>query len=212
MLDYELDGEGRFDPEDHAPGGGPWEAYPSADEDGFGHVKMCYFISCPESELPIRDYARMGKLEPRYEEGSYNEHSSCNQSGIRNGLDRGMSFIAFYTRYEGKEEDCQGRYFITGLFPVAARREIDGRTAYRTEDPVFLSIEDGLELNDATWQRWFDTDVPTDTRGASNLRYMAKFLEQDTLAWRDVIDHFEQRRDRNRFDDYVAEVEENRPD
>lgn len=41
-----------------------WLPYPKADENGFGNGKFCYFLSCPDSELPIRNCIHEKKLEP----------------------------------------------------------------------------------------------------------------------------------------------------
>ena len=183
-----------------------WIQYPSPHKIGFGHGKFCYFISCPDSELPIRDYVCEEKPEPHYETKSYNEYRECNQRSIRNAKRRGISYIIFYTRYQGKTETYRNRYFITGLFPISASRKIGGRTAYYSTSPIFLSIEDSKELDDKTWRKWFGTDLPTDREGSHNLHYMTKFVEKDSLALKDIIAHFTERQKRNKLDLYVKEL------
>lgn len=148
-----------------------WSDYPSPEEERFGHGKFCYFISCPDSELPIRDYVYEKKAEPCYERQSYNEYAPCNQSGIRNANSRGISYIIFYTKYQGIKECYRNGYFITGLFPISAQREIDKRIAYKSTSPIFLSIEDSIELNDEVWKKWFYKDIPKDYRGCHKFAF-----------------------------------------
>lgn len=183
-----------------------WVNYPSADENGFGHGKFCYFISCPNSELPIRDYVYEGKLEPHYETKSYNECASCNQRGIKNANNRGISYIAFYTRYRGEKRSYRNKYFITGLFLISAWRKVSNRIAYRSDNPIFLSIEDSIELNDDLWNKWFGKDLPKDWRGAHNLHFMTKFVKKDSPALKDILDRFDKKKSRNEMDDYIKEL------
>ncbi len=147
-----------------------WLDYPSPDENGFGYGKFCYFISCPDSKLPIRDYVYERKLEPHYEEKSYNEYAFCNQRGIRHLKKRGGSYIIFVTKY-------QGNFYITGWFPISQYKEIPNqikhneegniiyhsRIAYKSDNPIFLSIEDSIELGDKKWKGWFGTNLPKNT-------------------------------------------------
>jgi hypothetical protein len=189
--------------------------YPSPDEEGFGHGKFCYFISCPGSKLPIRDYVYEGKPEPHYENKSYNECASCNQKGIKNAYDRGISYVIFYTRYRGKKENYRNRYFITGLFPISAQRDVCTRKAYMSNNPIFLSIGDSIELNDKVWQKWFKTNLPKDYRGTHNLHFMAKFVKKDSPALADILNHFKKMKNKNKIDEYINEIriyetEENR--
>jgi hypothetical protein len=185
-----------------------WADYPLSKESGYGHSKFCYFISCPDSVLPIRDYLHQGKLEPSYERKSYNEYRGCNQSGIRNARNRGISYIIFYTKYQGRKENYKNRYFITGLFPISGWRKVDDRIAYRSDNPIFLSIEDSLELEltDKSWKKWFGVTLPRDKRGSHNLRYMAKFVERDSHASKDILEHFHKKKNLNKIDEYIKEL------
>lgn len=185
-----------------------WIDYPSPEDSGFGNGKFCYFISCPDSELPIRDYVYQGKPEPHYETKSYNECARCNQRGIKNACNRGISYIVFYTRYRGKKASYKNRYFITGLFPISAWRRTSNRIAYRSDNPIFLSIEDSMELDDRNWLKWFQNDFPKDLKGARNLRYMAKFVKKGSPALKDILSHFDKKASRNRIDEYVKELNE----
>ena len=101
-----------------------WVNYPLTEEKGFGHGKFCYFISCPYSELPIRNYVKKKKPEPHYEDKSYNVYASCNQRGIMNAYRKGINYLIFYTRYQGKIQKFRGEYFITGLFPISAQTTV----------------------------------------------------------------------------------------
>jgi hypothetical protein len=177
-----------------------WSNYPSPEKSGFGKGKFCCFISCPDSELPIRDYIYEKKREPCYEEKSYNCYASCNQKGIKNARKRGISYIIFYTRYHGKKESYKNKYFITGLFRISAMKKVNTRSAYRSDAPIFLSIEDSIELNDKIWRKWFKNDLP------NNLRYMAKFVEKDSIAMRDILNHFNNMKNKNKIDDYINEI------
>jgi len=183
-----------------------WNQYPSPNDKGFGNGKFCYFVSCPDSKLPIRDYVYEEKLEPCYERKSYNEYRECNQRGIRNAYKRGISYFIFYTRYQGKIESHRNRYFITGLFPISAWRKVSNRIAYYSEEPVLLSVEHAKELDDKLWNRWFGENLPKDKKGSHNLRYMAKFVEKDSLALKDILNHFEKKRNLNKIDEYVKEL------
>lgn len=190
-----------------------WIDYPSADEKGFGHGKFCYFLSCPSSELPIRDYVYRQKLEPHYETKSYNECLSCNQRGIRNACNRGISYILFYTKYQGKKGGYRHNYFVTGLFPISAWRRVSDRIAYRSDNPIFLSIEDSIELDDKLWRKWFGKDLPKDSRGNHNLRYMARFVEKNSSALEDILGRFDGKKSRNKIDDYIKELKlKNQPE
>jgi len=183
-----------------------WSDYPSLGQNGFGNGKFCYFISCKFSELPIRDYVDAKKLEPRYETKSYNEYYKCNQRSIKNACRRGISYIIFYTRYRGKKEDYRNRYFITGLFPISGQRNVSNRIAYRSDNPIFLSIEDSIELNDKVWKKWFGKDLPRDHRNAHNLHFMTKFVEKGSPALMGILSHFENKKGKNKLDDYVKEL------
>lgn len=189
-----------------SPGKVTWKPYPSPEEKGFGNGKFCYFISCPKTKLPLRDYVYEKKLEPHYETRSYNECAKCNQRGIRKACYRGISYIIFYTRYQGKLENFRNKYFITGLFPISAWRRVSNRVAYRSEEPIFLSIQDSKEIDDKLWRRWFGKALPTDNRGAHSLRYMAKFVTKDSSAMKDVISHFDSKIDLNKIDEYIEEL------
>lgn len=183
-----------------------WEKYPSPEEEEFGHGKFCYFISCPGSELPIRDYMYEEKPEPHYEEKSYNEYAPCNQRGIKNAYNRGISYIIFYTKYHGTKQNCKHRYFITGLFPISTRRNLGTRIAYRSENPIFLSIEDSIELDDKIWRKWFETYLPKDYRKAHNLHFMAKFVNMGSPALMDILNHFKKKYKKNKIDKYINEI------
>jgi hypothetical protein len=183
-----------------------WREFPSADEDGFGHGKFCYFISCPDSELPIRDYVHKGKSEPHYETRSYNECALCNQRGIRSTYSRGISYLIFYTRYKGTKNGYRNKYFITGLFPISTQKKVKNRIAYRSENPIFLSIEDSMRLGNELWQKWFGKVLPKDNKGSHNLRYMTKFVKKDSPALKDVLNHFDSKKSLNRIDDYTQEI------
>jgi len=184
-----------------------WEPYPSSDTEGLGHGKFCYFISCPDSKLPIRDFIYEEKLEPHYETRSYNEYACCNQRGIKSAYKRGISYIVFYTKYQGKEAN-QDRYFITGLFPISDWRKVSNRIAYRSNNPIFLSIQDSeeLELNDKMWRKWFGKPLPRDKKDRLNLRWMAKFVTNDSLALQEILDYFEKKKEHNRIEEYVKEL------
>lgn len=185
-----------------------WVPYPRPDTEGFGHGKFCYFISCSESKLPIRDFVYEEKLEPHYETRSYNEYACCNQIGIKSARKRGISYIIFYTKYQGKEAKYQDRYFITGLFPISDWRKVSNHIAYRSDNPIFLSIEDAeeLELNDKTWRKWFEEALPRDRKDRLNLRWMAKFVRHGSLALQEILDHFERKKEHNRIEEYIKEL------
>jgi len=187
-----------------------WSDYPSLDQNGFGNGKFCYFVSCKLSELPIRDYFHTKKLEPHYETKTYNEHYKCNQRSIKNARRRGISYIIFYTRYRGKKEGYRNGYFITGLFPISAQRKVGNRIAYRSDSPIFLSVQDSLELNDKVWKKWFGEDLPKDCRNAHNLRFVAKFVERGSPALTGILNHFHKKKVKNKLDDYVKELEKHK--
>ncbi|KAA0008068.1 MAG: hypothetical protein FE036_02655 [Thermoplasmata archaeon] len=204
-----------------------WLDYPSPDENGFGYGKFCYFISCPDSKLPIRDYAREKKLEPHYEKKSYNEYAFCNQRGIRNLKNRGGSYIIFVTKYQGILAEYQDRFYITGWFPIYKWKEIDNlsrrewkrngegkviyktRIAYKSNNPIFLSIEDSIELCDEIWKKWFGTNLPKNSSlnpPRPQLNYFTKFLEKDSIALNEIKNHFESKSNRNKINEYIREI------
>lgn len=200
-----------------------WEKYPSPEEEGFGRGKFCYFISHPKLELPIRDFRI--KDEPHYENKSYNECVFCNQRGIRNLKDNGGSYIIFITKYQGTIAKYQDKYYITGWFPISHYKEIPNqikrnkqgkiiyrsRMAYKSGNPIFLSVEDSIELNGKRWRRWFGEELP------SNLRYMTKFIPKDQYPYgknknqtisEEIKSHFEkmEKEDKNMLQDYIDEL------
>ena len=202
-----------------------WLDYPSPDENGFGHGKFCYFISCPDSKLPIRDYTvrkenRKEKLEPHYEEKSYNECAFCNQRGIRHLKKRRGNYIIFVTKYHGTIAKYQGNFYITGWFPISQYREIleikrndeekiiyHSRIAYKSDNPIFLSIKDSIELSDKKWKIWFGTNLPKNMRlnpPKPQLNYFTKFLEKDSIALNEIKDCFEDKS--NRITEYIREI------
>ncbi len=181
-----------------------WLDHASPSWQEFGHAKMCYYISSAHSELPIRNHPK--KLEPDYARRTYNQHRSCNQPSIKRVNERGISYIVFYTKYRGKNKKFKGRYFITGLFPIDQTRWIDGRLALKSEDPVFLGIEDALEITEERWRIWFGKPMPKDKNGAFNMRYMNRFLEQGSKAFMAIMAHFELRCDNNRIEEYIEET------
>ena len=204
-----------------------WSDYPSPEEKGVGHGKFCYFISCPDSKLPIRDYVRLKeKLEPHYEEKSYNECAFCNQSGIRNLRKRGGSYIIFVTRYKGRIAESQSKFYITGWFPICKWKEINlppddwkynkhgeviykTRVAYKSDNPIFLSIDDSIELDNEKWKEWFGRNFP------NNLRYVTKFIRKDQYPRRknknqtileEIKNHFDamERKGKNKIKEYIG--------
>lgn len=160
------------------------------------------------------------KPEPHYETSSYNACAFCNQSGIRTLEKRGASYIAFVTKYQGTIAKHQGKFFITGWFPITEYKKIPetkynrkGKTiytwriAYKSNNSIFLSIEDSLELSDERWKRWFGANLPRNTSRhppKPQLNYLTKFLKKDSTALNEVKAHFLQKR--NRVTEYVREI------
>lgn len=195
-----------------------WLDYPSPGKKGFGNGKICYFISCPKSERPIRDIYNE-KREPHYENQSYNEYAFCNQRGIRNLKDRGGSYIIFVARYKGKLEDYKSKIYITGWFPLSKWKKIDDlppeewkyneqreaiyktRVAYKSDNPIFLSIKDSIKLDDKKWGGWFKEGLP------NNLRYMTKFINDQNILCK-IKNYFERMESegKNATQKYIEEV------
>jgi len=184
-----------------------WKGYPPPTEEGFGHGKFCYFISCPDSKFPIRDYSRKEKPEPNYETRTYNYRVACNQCGIKNAQKRGINYIIFYTRYRGKKKNFVDKYLITGLFKISSKKVIDDRVAYHSRNPIYLSVEDSIELDDNIWKKWFDEPIPTNNKGSRNLRYMNKFVKKESKAMKDILDHFKNKKSKNKIHEYIREIE-----
>lgn len=182
-----------------------WEEYPSPKESGFGHGKFCYYLSSTIADLPIR---KKEKAEPHYEDMTYNVYASCNQRSIKRAKGRGISYLIFYTRYNGNLDEYRGRYFITGLFPISAKciiTELDNRFTYLSKNLIFLSIEDSICLNNNKWQEWFDIDIPTDKHGYYNLRWMSKFVKRSSQSLIDILNHFKKNSNKNKLSEYIKE-------
>ncbi|MFX1298322.1 MAG: hypothetical protein ACFFD2_26140 [Promethearchaeota archaeon] len=193
-----------------------WSNYPEPEGKDFGHGKFCYFISCQNSELPIRDYIKEKKPEPHYENKSYNIYASCNQRGIMNAYKMGISYFIFYTRCQGKSQKFRGKYFITGLFPIAAQTSVPDsnhgtRKAFLSDNPIYLSIEDSIKLDNKIWQKWFKESIPKDYRGAYNLHFMPKFVTRNSIALKDIMNHFNEKKTENIIDKYVNEIKNYQP-
>lgn len=202
-----------------------WLDYKSPDENGFGYGKFCYFISCPDSKFPIRDYVYEGKLEPHYEEKSYNGYAFCNQKGIRNLKKNKVSCIVFVTKYQGTITKYQCEFYITGWFPLYKWKKIDNlhpkdwkrnkkeeviyktRIAYKSDAPIFLSIEDSIKLDDEKWKEWFRKDLPKNRNlrpPKPQLNYFTQKLDSPVLE--EIKRHFEKHRENNKIDDYINEI------
>jgi hypothetical protein len=184
-----------------------WKKYPDICDEGFGNAKLCYFISCSESEFPIIDYVYEQKDEPNYESKTYNYYSSCNQLGIRNAKERGINYIIFYTKYHGFKKYFENRIFITGIFPISYEKLIENRMAYKSIDPIFLSIENSFELNDEIWKEWFDMKMPRDYRwNNTNLHYYNLFLKSNSIPLKKILKHFEKYQNQNELNSYISEI------
>lgn len=174
-----------------------WTNYPSPNEKKFGNGKFCYFYSCRDVELPLRDYVK--KKEPCYENQSYNEFSKCNQNIIKNAEKNGISYIIFFTKYQGNKKsdnkDYRNGYFITGLFPISATRKVQSRIAIKSDSSIFLSITDSIELNEKVWKEWFNEKFPTDKKRRNhNGHYMRKRLNKNDTAMKAIRSHFEEKK------------------
>jgi hypothetical protein len=186
---------------------GRWKKYPAAEDKDFGHGKFVYFICCQDSRLAVRDYKRAKRIEPDYENRSYNEHAFCNQNNIRKSKKRGISYFVFITKY-------RGNYYITGWFPISYWREIQkpktksGRTifptriAFKSDKPIFLSVEDSIKVTNEKWNKWFGKNAP------NNLRHMAKFVEKNSEALEELKDYFQrkEKENRNKIEEYAKEI------
>ena len=77
-----------------------------------------YFCDPKANDCPVRDVTTRGKVEPHYEDGSFNTCARCNQRYLNKALKDGVSHIFFFTRYMGSDKRYRKKYFITGYFKI----------------------------------------------------------------------------------------------
>ena len=143
-----------------------WQGYRSGKE---GYV--VYYESDTESELPIRRITGTKKSDhnqedPNYETKTYGLYD-CINSNLRNAFERKKyGYIFFITKYQGKLEEYDGKYLLTGYYKINATadvqklhlRELENTTcinsrqcqALKADEAVFLRTEDAPKVTKAT--------------------------------------------------------------
>ena len=169
-----------------------WKSYTGSNNSSY---LDWYFCDNNVRDFPIRDVSERKKLEPHYEDGSFNAHSRCNRLLLSGSVSRNESHIFFFTKYIGKIKKYRGKFFITGYYKISKISRVpdkDGsRIAVLTDKPIFLRIQDALPLYKIV------KDIP------KNPRHVIKRLEKKQTDI--ILEHFKNKK--NMIKEYTRETE-----
>ena len=165
-----------------------------------------YFCDRKSEDYPLRDVSGQGKVEPHYEDGTFNACTSCNQRYLKKALENGERYIFFFTKYVGRDKDLREKfgkkYCVTGYYEISAWAEVRWKVrnesynntgkAVKCEDPHFYSMEDSYPLE----------KIDTKYKSLPNPRHARKHLSvEDTEK---ILKHFSGKK--NRILDYRRET------
>ena len=164
-----------------------------------------YYCDHKSGDYPLRDVSGQGKVEPHYEDGTFNACTSCNQRYLNKAIKNGERYVFFFTKYVGQDKDLREKfgkkYCITGYYEISGWKEVTWEVhnehynntgkAVKCEDPHFYSMEDSYEIK-----------IKPDKHGRLNSRYARKHLSvEDTEK---ILKHFSGKK--NRILDYRRET------
>lgn len=164
-----------------------WNIYSGKENTGFLDI---YFCDPRSKKYPIRDVRDVkgrNKLEPHYENKTFNCFASCNQPLLRGRLNRKSSYVFFLTKYTGLINNYKNQYFITGFYKIGKTTWINDkrpRFGIIASKGKFVSIDDAFP---------YDKLV---NRRVLNSRWEKKILSEDKVA--KLLKYFEKTRDATR--------------
>ena len=161
--------------------------------------KLCYYLCCKSSHLPLRDilseHKRGQKLEPHYETQTYNFFSASNQRHVRAAVKAGCRYIFFVTRYKGKLIWCRDHYMIVGFYELDGWTILSERWAVRASKVKFVTAEDAFLVTPQICQAWGTT--------YGHLRYLMQRFQGEQLER--LLEYFQTKPDAT--SSYLQEIE-----
>ena len=154
-----------------------------------------YFCDRNSNDFAVRDVSIQEKLEPHYEDYTFNVCRSCNQPLLKAALSRKEKYIFFFTKYTGVLKEYKGEYFITGYYKISAVTTISYekrkfRQAVKANESKFVKISDAFNLRQIVGTRIY------------NSRRVLKRLDEDKTNL--ILRYFKDKK--NRIDDYIRET------
>jgi len=122
-----------------------WDDYSREEHTGFLDVYFCDPRSKNYPVRDVRDVKGRNKLEPHYEDKTFNCYASCNQPLLRGGIKRKISYVFFFTKYTGLIKNFKDQYFITGFYKIGKTTQINDkkpRYAIKASKAKFVSIQE----------------------------------------------------------------------
>jgi len=122
-----------------------WDDYSTKEYTG---ILDSYFCDPRAKNYPIRDVRDVkgrNKLEPHYEDKTFNCFARCNQPLLRGGINRKVGYVFFFTKYTGLIKNFKNQYFITGFYEIGKTTWINDkkpRYAIKASKAKFISIQE----------------------------------------------------------------------
>ena len=160
-----------------------------------------YFCDRKSVDYPLRDVSGRKKMEPHYEDETFNVCASCNQRYLNKAIKDGERDVFFFTKYNGRNNVLKKKfgkkYCITGYFEIGKTKRVnwgdDWGYAIQSKKSCFYSMEDSYELK----------KMKRDKHGKLNARYAKKHLNEDDT--KKILKHFSGKR--NKIHLYTEETE-----
>jgi hypothetical protein len=154
-----------------------------------------YFCDRKSGDYPLRDVSGQGKMEPHYEDGTFNACASCNQRYLNKAKKNGERYVFFFTEYKGQNKVLKKRfgrkYCITGYFEIGKTKNVNWGYAIQSKKTCFYSMKDSYPLEKILMEREL-----------RHPRYARKHLSvEDTEK---ILKHFSGKK--NRVLDYIRET------
>ena len=122
-----------------------WDNYSIDEQTGFLDAYYCDPRSKNYPIRDVRDVKGRNKLEPHYEDKTFNCFASCNQPLLRGGINRKIAYVFFFTKYTGLIKNFKDQYFITGFYKIGKTGWINDkkpRYAIKASKAKFVSIQE----------------------------------------------------------------------
>ena len=120
-----------------------WENYSGEEGTGFLDVYYCDPRSKNYPVRDVRDVKGRNKLEPHYENKTFNCFASCNQPLLRGSIKRKTGYVFFFTKYTGLIKNYKNQYFVTGFYKLGKTGWINDekpRYAVKASKGKFVAI------------------------------------------------------------------------
>jgi len=163
------------------------------------HSYLDWYYCDPTSlDCPLRHVSEpMNKPEPHYEDGTFNECTSCNQPNLNKAINDRERYVFFFTKYAGRDKNLREKfgkkYCITGYYEIGKTKNVNWGRAVQSKKTCFYNMNDSFPLEkidgwNPNWNR--------------NPRYTKKHLSmEDTQK---IIKHFSNKKNRISF--YIRET------